>query len=885
MLATPRSSALWLALLVLLLGGLLAWLALGSSAPRDLHAAPSALEDARAPIAARIDAPAEDESERASAASATSARAAEEAELAHASAAEPEPYPDGLLVLVRRRGTREPVEGALVRWVDSWQLEYDQLQRELRLDPTGEELLSRTRNQRSSAADGTLRVPRPAGELLLSAQLGSAFAWKRTGASSEEPCLLELAQQAELALQVVDASGEPRAGVPVALAHGTGDEREFAWRALTAASGEARCSIYRHCAERQTSGRFSACLAFPLATVVAHELERDAAPAEPVRLVLPPTGSLRVRLLEEGGEPSTQSGTLQLNVRHAQGAASPAEARTLDAQTYHYDYVAGELVVPFVGLGLEFELRDLSPSQRHGSSARVSGPTRAGEEAQVQLARSPHTRMLRGRALERESGAPLADVRLRALFASGQRVLGSVQPIRTDAQGAFELPLRGPWAPNEPRELRLSLPHGPGPLLSTATDLTFVVPPAGADLGELRFERARAAITGRVLDQTSGAPIAGARVSLEKRVIADGGARERWVGAGVPPAISAADGAFELHGDAPVGTLALGASRAGYRPSERAFVAAGASGVELRLARGGGIEGALLVDPRVDPQLVDLRLVWTDPARGERTHRLSCDPSGAFTVDGLEPRLYTLRALLSERARPLAEIRGIEVRAGEITRDARLVAIDLRDVLRPLRVQVYGPDGERVEQGMVSVLAPELGEQRWRSQHAVEDGRATVLATEPTLELEVSSHGLRTKLVPNVRDDLDVRLEAGLALRIRMQTDPPLASHANLRFELAGRPADVGPDVQQLTPRYQPAWRGVQLGREGGTRIVLPEIGTWRVYAQMHQRTQGNAWTTVQLRPASGADSWTVEVLDVEGEQSFTLECEKLATEAEPEGG
>jgi len=882
--ATPRSSVLWLAVLLASLGGLLAWLALGSSAPRDTHAAPAATERAPRPSDARLDASANAHVDRASGPAEASERAAEELELASANAAAPEPYPDGLLVLVRRRGTREPVEGALVRWVDSWQLEYEQLQRELRNDPSGEELLQRSGNERASGADGTLRVPRPAAELLLSARLDSAFAWKRTGASSEEPCLLELAEQNELALHVVDENGVPQAGVPVALQHGAGDEREFAWRASTSADGEARCSIYRHAAERASSGRFSACLALPLAAVVAHELERGAPPAEPVRLVLPPTGSLRVRLVEENGEPSTESGTLELNVRYGDRAGGASDVRRFDLHTYAYDYENGEVVIPFLGLGLELELRDLSPGQRNGPVERVSGPRRAGEEAKAELKRNPHARKLRGRALLGESGAPLANARLRAVFATGQRALGTVQPIRTDAQGAFELPLRGSWAPSDPRELRLSLPHGPGPLLSASTDVSFAVPLAGADLGELRFERAQAAISGRVLDETSGAPIAGARVTLEKRVISEGGARERWIGAGVPTALSDANGAFELHGDAPSGTLALNASRTGYRPSERSFVTAGASGVELRLARGGGIEGALLVDARIDPQLVDLRLAWNDGTRS-RTRRLGCDPSGAFTVDGLEPRTYSLRALLSERARPLVEIHGIEVRAGEITRDARLAAIDLREHLRPLRVLVTGPDGERVEQGLVSVLAPELGEQRWRSQHPVEDGRATVLATEPTLELEISSHGLRTKLVPNVRDDLEVRLESGPALRIRMQTDPPLEAHANLRFELAGRPADVGDEVQHLTQRYQPVWRGVQLGRESGTRVVLPEIGTWRVHAQVHQRSQGNAWSTQSLRPASGAAYWTIEVLDVPDEQSFTLECEKLAAESKPAGG
>lgn len=778
----------------------------------------------------------------------------------------------GVLVRVQMRGTHEPVAGASVRWLDEWDLapKHEDAERLMPLD------VQRLLDGRGFAARtdelGTLRIPRPRMGTVVSARLGQDYASAYVVPRSESVLVLELARQRRQEVRVVDAVGKPRSGVAVALVSFVAQRRSIVRCEDTDSEGRVRFDTIEIDQAVDPMRVLAASFGFPLRELVQQELGRGDGPFAPIELRLPPTGSLRVRLLEHDGRPSERDGSLTISEPHLAVGSVPEAQR--DRAAHFFAYRKGELYLPHVGLGLSLRV-GLRDDVRATWQDYVHGPTRAGEEVVLEFRRPPPAPLLRGRVIAAETGEPLAHVRLRVAHPHFSGELGRVEPVPTDAAGRFQAPISELWRTRaaDVRRLQLSLPHGPGPLRETTVELPLKIGAQGIDLGDraLAYSTPPLIAAGWVLEAGSGAPIPDARIELLSWNVHEADRSAFWFPAELDCAFTGERGAFELRGDAPQAKLALRASKAHHRGAEQVEFSAGSAGIELRLDVRGGLEGTLLVDPRIDARRIWMQFVPNHAGLRLDRPLIHCERSGRFTVEGLVPGSYALHLAESQVARSLIVIEDVEVRGGETVRHPRLQAIDLRDLLRPIDVRVLDAKGKPLANGSVHVLGPELGPDRWRSVHPISDGVASVVAAAPALDLHVSAGGHRPLRLETVSGDVEVQLERGFAVCLEF---PDLRQQPHESAQLVLRPA--------AETEVDPAQRYLQLSSTDervlgtGARsrssacLALPRSGTWRVSGTRRLQENGRD-LHVPLEAQGGGTEWTIDVLDQPEEQRFTL--------------
>ncbi|MGE0547840.1 MAG: sigma-70 family RNA polymerase sigma factor [Kofleriaceae bacterium] len=177
------------------------------------------------------------------------------------------------------------------------------------------------------------------------------------------------------------------------------------------------------------------------------------------------------------------------------------------------------------------------------------------------------------------------------------------------------------------------------------------IPDGNAVLRDVRvaIKNQRLSIAGRVVDD-SGAPVADVHVEAIGRGF---GANPSML-----PSVRADVGGTFVIGDLARGTYTLHAHAGDGSEVEVSDVAAGATGVELRLIRPGSIEGQLVgfkTTPRVHARQVTAQLAIGNEAviEGDR-----------FTITGLTPGKYILEALADDQN----DGQPVEVRAGQVTK-------------------------------------------------------------------------------------------------------------------------------------------------------------------------------------------------------------------------
>jgi RNA polymerase sigma factor (sigma-70 family) len=191
----------------------------------------------------------------------------------------------------------------------------------------------------------------------------------------------------------------------------------------------------------------------------------------------------------------------------------------------------------------------------------------------------------------------------------------------------------------------------------------------GVDLIVLRSDLV---IRGRVLD-TEGGPVTGAVLTAWPDGSYSSG-REA-------PVLSQEDGAFAIDGLGP-GRYSIEVSHADHSTARLEHIAAGASGVELRLARPGALAGVvtgpegpasqytIVARPVLGPSPTehDLRDSWSRASFKAPVAR----PDGAFTFPSVPPGTYEITAYLADRR--VASLAPLTIAPGERKTGVRLVA-------------------------------------------------------------------------------------------------------------------------------------------------------------------------------------------------------------------
>ena len=280
-----------------------------------------------------------------------------------------------------------------------------------------------------------------------------------------------------LVVKVVDQEGNPRSDVPVGiLRRGPSSASMREEKTTRSRSGEATWKdVFRKLGSYGRDREFYVTFAFPVSDPPLVRIRPGDSLQEPVTLVLPPTGSLRIHI---DPDPVMRDGSVGSKLAPSnpsahsigiQNSMDPDSVRFEEAQTDSGRRGSDEGVLyPFVGLGLELDISCFGLE-----TERVLGPTVANERVEITLGSTPVEEppeqpiptgkpTLGGRCLD-ESSAPVADQWLRWTLQWGPGESNRLQGrVKTDKKGNFEIEDPSPEGVHGVSSFRLERESGGG---------------------------------------------------------------------------------------------------------------------------------------------------------------------------------------------------------------------------------------------------------------------------------------------------------------------------------------------------------------------------------------------------------------------------------------
>ncbi|MEW6071468.1 MAG: carboxypeptidase-like regulatory domain-containing protein [Planctomycetota bacterium] len=711
-----------------------------------------------------------------------------------------------------------------------------------------------------------IEAPAEAPTLLVGAAAGL---WGATvvGPGDESPIELVLARDATLRARVVDEEGRPLPGTRVGLRAWYPTWDHF-FREAEAVPPEA-IATFPHAQEvLDLEGLRWSLVAMAVADpAIERLLDPRNLSGEIATLVLPPIGSVAVKVLDEGGEPLGEGARVSLCV--VREGDPPVRPRSESLPRLRLDLPAegGRAVFPRVALRVELAVEAWRepPGLLAGATDTVAtrvrgpGPRRAGETVTFTIRLGADHPVARLRVIDRD-GAPregvqvVANVGIRA-GQDGEEVCESSTPAVTAEDGGFLVPLASGGTERGIR--RITVREGwfrPEPRARATIEVERALPAGITDLGALVLEPPAAFAEGRVVGER-GEPVAGAEIALHRW---DAG-RSAW---DTEPNVHRVpidpDGAFAIHESFPGERFRLVASAPGRYGIPREF-APGARGLVLELRAGGEIAGTVLLDPEIPAKAVGVRLT---SAPSTLLHLRSIDawtadlaPDGAFCFSGLEPGLYGLEIAPALASGVFLELEDLLVHAGETTRDPRVFPLDLRGALHHHRMTLLahraGPE-LRGEIRFGPAGAEELEE--WCLLHGSEVG---LLTGYRSVDAEIRPDGYRLERLFGLSGKAEVALRPALRVRLALAggiplPDPPLFLQAVLI-----------PDSDRRGSDPYPGWNAPSFGPS--REVVLPVLEPDRM--RVEWMVEEHAGGRVQRRSPRLFLGQIVDVLDVESEQ------------------
>ncbi|MFO1054761.1 MAG: carboxypeptidase-like regulatory domain-containing protein [Planctomycetota bacterium] len=655
--------------------------------------------------------------------------------------------------------------------------------------------------------------------------------------AKDSDLVLALDPPTELRVRVVDAAGTPYAEVPLSVVMPQNSAARSLWSGSSAADGIATIPSLRQRARMIAGGGpidgivLKARLEVPFVPIPAPaEFTLGALPKQPIDLVLPPHGSIRVQLdANPSAGPLTASFVMNVIAPLAPGE-TPQNPPSLTT-------VEGACRFPVVGLGLKLRIDVRRGGAADAQQIECMGPVAEGQEVVVRVP-LPEGNAVVARLVDVKR-EPLRKTMVGLDVAASREGSSSSsgQGLTTDGEGRVRIPIEDGLGPLATRTISFS--HR-----ATGRDARVILPkplPSGTiDLGDVVLDEPLPLIAGRVCNAKDEA-VAGAEVSVEN----EDNARAR----------SDAKGAFTIRSRVTPNELRLRVSAKGFIDGRFGPFAVGARDVVLRLEQGGSISGKALVDELGVP--VDLRVVLTQAGIESRYPEERDLRDLGFSFDSLAPGTYAVELHVAGRVQPLAVQEGVAVRSGE---RSELPPFDLRGRLRAVRFDVVDADGGAVSEAKALVL--DETESDRHEGVLVRSGHGCVVTDRAQVDLFVFAEGRCATKVVALRDGeritlapspkIVVSLAAGLhapqGCQIAVQCRSADASFSNGRYSFraagssqsttGGRPwdsfenitvADSGStEIPVVLPGpYEMSWL---LRQSGGNRfVVLPGATPARV--------------------------------------------------------
>lgn len=729
----------------------------------------------------------------------------------------------------------------------------------LRFD--GEAMLQRFGSEAVTDARGIARWPRREVESSwwqVGARHGEDWGetWIPSKAAADEVHELRLSADRSLAIRVLDAQGQPAAGVPLAASYRRGGEGSNQGIAgaqelgVTDADGNAvarHLQVWSYLVDAR--GFVLPILVRPRlpGVEVGHEVDAAMPPRDPVVLYLPPTGVVEVTVRDGLGEPAAKGTkvTILPEPRDEDGR----KAWTAAADDH------GVCVFPRVGLGQQWRVI-LQGEQRQ--ELVFSGPRAGGEVVRVVL--QPETTPVLTGQLSAD-GKPAAKARFLLISAEGAPAR---EPTETGDDGRFRIVAsNGAWLG---KHLTTVTCRGvdargqyDGRVASWNGDL--LLRAGEHDLGVVTFVEEPIVVAGRLLT-TSGT--LGQRQPGVWVEAATGDAEKPWRAVSLSRRLQP-DGTFECRGQAPNAPLRLQVwTKGAWLPVPPVRFGVGERFLQVKLEQGGSVKASVVAGSYeigfcLQPLLVPVTPVLppaggifvrygveTDPMVPLQHEIVRDHPlEEGFTWPAVAPGRYRLQVRTRTVPTVLLEIADVVVVDGECNEEPRLQHLQVPG-LRFLKLTLPQAQSILAEQqkrpsgiggaGVVFVLEGDTP----TDQCMQVDGLVFFASARP-LDLLVRLIGYRDRIVRGLFEDQTIELEPGIAVELRadaLELPPggtlslmlsPIDDALTAAKSWIYSPAAGGSSADSI---YRTSAVAAKFA-DGSARFALPAPGRYRVTAQL----------------------------------------------------
>jgi hypothetical protein len=644
------------------------------------------------------------------------------------------------------RADGRPAIDATVRWL--LQRDLDALRAQGRdpatMDPA-ELLATSTRTLRTNNG-GFAMLTSEAGTMWMDVRLGDQYGWTRIRREDTGHARIVMARDTTLAVDVVDSSGKPRAGVPVVL---RGAACQTIWSGTTDAAGRAQLAHADGAIAAARSRHQDLSIAVDVPNGDSRALVRGEIPAEPVSLVAEPGQRVLVWLRDVAAQPCARPTRVRLAPVGAESDCGAARERTSDNGLavfedvpVHASYVA---------------IADPSCSPE---PLRADVSVRPAAESNVILAARSAMPRIRGRLVD-AGGSPWRtfDVAVHVASADGwlAQVVGRAASTgrdptsvpggpQTGDRGEFELDLPALHGAREPVVVTIVARNSYGRTVCSES-IELSPEPAGnpRDLGHVRATDWPILVRGGVVDENEQ-PLAGAAVEM----CAEDGRPD-------PRTRTLADerGQFVIRGPAPQGdALLLHAVEPELRAADATVaVRRGEWRARVVIAVHGQLRGSVLLPPDAPEGCV---LVRVAQASGSEIS-LTVDPTGTFAFSNVQPGDARVSFTVQGFDQELLAIDGVGIPRGGVATDARLVDVDLRERIVVVELEVVDENGQPLPSGWAGPVT--TGDRPRGRSYDMVDGIARVAIAVGGPALQVSADGYDPAILQSPRGRVRVELE------------------------------------------------------------------------------------------------------------------------------
>ncbi|MFT6363425.1 MAG: RNA polymerase sigma factor (sigma-70 family) [Planctomycetota bacterium] len=617
---------------------------------------------------------------------------------------------------------------------------------------------------------------------------------------------------ADIRVLIVDQEGQPLEGVPVS----RGGKYKPKVYAQTGPEGIA---VLRHILDPfkfNRQGRdFTVGPAVLLRDSVHVTVARDHVPSEPVRIVMPPTGELNIRVLDSKGRLNSEAKEVDLFRDPNPGVARNVLELTAMAKTIRWDGISiavkgGVAHVPFVGLGLNIvaEARQAEPTE--STFGFGLGPQGVDEREELDLRPLDVAPVLTGIALHPD-GRVMKNRLLKGRISliSRAKAEAALFEVQTDEYGSFsivvEKNLSKQWAAMEWRKVEIEAPlASPFDRSFFSTALPDSIHAGDNYIGEAYMQDDVPFVLGHAVD-SDGKPVEISYADVWIRSDVDGSLSRILYDA----RLTITGDAFGFFGDYLESDLENGEYyelmvMADDRPRIYTRVSLGPDDREFVFEDGASVDGSVIVQ-KGDLPTNYIAYFYILDDRGKRLERgqASLFQNGDFVLTGLTKVLGEVEIRPVGSRKVAALIPGILPGLESAEQQELLQGIDIRPVLLDYRLAVIDEQGREIDAAFFD--SPDV-------PYATRDDEYYSLRwslDRQRLEGKVTAPGYKSVDVVLLPGDQSVVMSRGLEVIVRPSALPTLPQDAEFLVVLDAVDID---EVVQLQPLGDGSFRGFLSG-------------------------------------------------------------------------